>query len=280
MTNSGASKTGGHAVDPKRWLDRVGSAIRGAHYSNFNEQEIIGKYLDSLGIGRESTVVDIGAGNGVRSSNTYALVRQNRRVIGIEYDSRKAAQLARAYKSFPNASACRAKVTPASVVDLLRGFSVEHDFALLSLDIDGYDYWILDAVLSAFRPKLIVSEYNEKIPPPVKFVVNYTPDFTLRHHFFGYSVAKLAELLDKHNYVLLEIEFNNVFLAPAELAAGTATDLEAAYRAGYRDRPDRCDKFKANENMDALHHLSPEKCVEFLNDFYASFAGEYEISPR
>jgi hypothetical protein len=57
-------------------------------------------------------------------------------------------------------------------------------------------------------------------------------------------------------------------------------DLAEAYRRGYRDRPDRREKFKANENMEQLLTLSPDKGVEFLNEFYSSFAGEYQISPR
>ena len=262
----------------EHWLDRVRVAGKSGHFSNFGEQEIIQKYIEIFGIaGQDQTVVDIGAGNGYRQSNTYHLLQQGWNVLGIEYDGRNAARLANSYKTYPKAFSCRSHVTPFNVVDLLNAYAVKKEFGILSLDIDGYDYWVLDAILSAFRPRLIVSEYNEKIPPPVRFTVNYSDDFSLRHHFFGYSVSQLKDLLAKHDYVLLEIEFNNVFLAPAELAGAKSVTVEQAYREGYLERTDRKVKFKSNENMEILHSLSPKESLEFLNEFYAEYQDEYQI---
>ncbi len=260
------------------WLHLKKLTRKKGHFSKFGEQEIVEKYIEQLDIAAQSkTVVDIGAGNGIRMSNTFALFMDGWSGIGIEYDARKFAELAAAYRFYPQAAACRCAVTPFNVADLLRGFSVEKDFGVLSLDIDGYDFWVLDAVLAEFRPRLIVSEYNEKIPPPIKFVVDYAPDFELRHHFFGYSLAKLEELLEKYNYVLLEIEYNNVFLAPAELAGAKHLPIEQAYREGYLERADRKEKFAANENMEILHSLSPADGIKFLDKFYAEHKGKYKI---
>ena len=260
-------------------LHRSKLARKNGHFSNFGEQQIIEKYIDQFQIAEQSkTVVDIGAGDGVRKSNTYNLFMNGWNGVGVEYDSRNFSRLAQAYKFYPNAFACRCSITPYNVVNLLEAYSIERNFGILSLDIDGYDYWVLEAILSAgYRPRLIVSEYNEKIPPPVKFVVNYEADFKLRHHFFGYSLSKLKDLLSKFDYALLEIEYNNVFLTPNELSAGKSVSIEKAYSEGYLERPDRREKFKANENMEILHSLSPERCVEFLNDFYAEHTGKYQI---
>lgn len=263
-------------LDFEFWLHRKKLRRKKGIYSNFGEQKLIEKYINLLEI-RERTVVDIGAGDGIRKSNTYNLFEKGWSGIGIEYDGGKAARLAQAYRFFPNAFACRCPVTPSNVVSLLQAYSIDSDFGLLSLDIDGYDYWILDEILKHHRPRLIVSEYNEKIPPPIKFVVNYAPDFQLRHHFFGYSVAKLKDLLDKYNYALLEIEYNNVFLAPAETAGAKPVSIERAYQKGYLDRTDRKEKFRANENLEILHSLTPLKALEYLNQFYAEFKGQYQI---
>ena len=264
------------AVEQK--LDRARSSGRNGHFSNFGEQEIITKYIDLLKIAEhDRTIVDIGAGDGIRKSNSYNLVLNGWKVLGIEYDSRNAAKLARAYRFFPDAFACRFKVSSSNINDLLRSYSIEKELGILSLDIDGCDYWVLDSILSEFRPRLIVSEYNEKIPPPVRFVVNNVPDFTLRHHFFGYSLSKLKDLLSKYDYVLLEIEYNNVFLAPTEIARELSIDIEHAYQAGYVERPGRRGKFKANDNMELLHSLSPSESLEFLADFYSQYMGQFQI---
>jgi len=160
---------------------------------------------------------------------------------------------------------------------LLKTLGIQPDFSVLSLDIDGNDYWVLKAVLSEFRPALIVTEINENIPPPLRFVVKYDPDFQLRHHFFGYSIALLEDLCQQFGYGILELEYNNAFLAPRKAGAGFI-GAESAYAQGYRDRPDRKEKFVSNLDMEVLHSLSPEKAIEFLHEFYAKDRGKYYLA--
>src|SRR5439155_24061449 len=127
------------------------------------------------------------------------------------------ALLTRAYRKFARARAAHSCVDPESIASLLEDFEIEQNFGVLCLDIDGNDYWVLDAVLSKFRPGLVVTEINENIPPPLRFVVKFDPDFQLRYHFYGYSIAALEDLCDKHDYGILRLEYNNAFLAPREL---------------------------------------------------------------
>jgi hypothetical protein len=136
---------------------------------------------------------------------------------------------------------------------------------------------VLDALLGAFRPRLVVTEINEKIPPPIRFVVNYDPGFRLQHHFYGHSIQSLAELCARHAYALVELEYNNAFLAPLEHAPAPPLTPAAAYRRGYLERPDRRAKFRLNEDMEILHTLDAAAGVEFLNRFFARHAGRYEI---
>ena len=169
-------------------------------------------------------------------------------------------------------------MTVENVISLLRENKTERDFGVLSKDIDGNDYWVLDAILDHYRPRLIVSEYNEKIPPPLRFVVDYEPQFELRHHFYGYSIAKLDDLLKKHDYVLLEVEYNNVFLAPRESGA-VSKPIEAAYAEGYLDRADRREKFSDNADMEQLLTMEPGQALRFVNDFYRRETGKFTIEP-
>lgn len=271
----------------KRWehrLQRARVAAGKDRFSNFGEERILKKYIEQLltAAGAEGsasrTAVDIGAGDGVKGSNTYALFREGWRGVGFEGSNRKVCKLAAAYKHYPQVSAANCVVTPENVVSLLKAYNIERDFGVLSLDIDSYDYWVLDAVLREFRPRLVVTEINEKIPPPIKFVVKYDPQFQMTHHFFGYSIASLAELAAQHDYAILEVEYNNAFLAPRELPGVVGRDAAEAYAQGYANRPDRREKFRANANMEILHTLSPGEGVRFLHEFYAPRRGEYELS--
>jgi hypothetical protein len=223
--------------------------------------------------------VDVGAGDGIRGSNTYALFLRGWRGVGFEGDERRARRLARAYRNLEGVEARHALVTPGNVVGLLREHSAPEDFGVLSLDIDSYDYWVLDAVLRRFRPRVVVTEINEKIPPPVRFVVRYDPHFRLQHHFFGYSVASLEELCARHSYALLALEYNNAFVAPRELLSGLpALDAGTAYRRGYLERADRRERFPRNQDMEALHSLVPAEAAAFIEKFFSRHRGKYDLS--
>lgn len=256
---------------------RASLPLRSAGFSSFGEEELLEEFVAELLPGRSRTAVDIGAGDGRTGSNTLALFKSGWRGVGVEWDARKFAKLAGVYERLPNVSACRLRVTPENVVALLEAYGIEEDFGVLSVDIDSYDYWVLDAVLSRFRPGIVVTEINEKIPPPIAFRVSYDPDFRPREHFFGYSIACLGELCARRGYSLVELEYNNAFLAPAELVGERALTVEAAYRRGYLERPDRREKFHRNENMEALQSLGPEEGVRFIRQFFSELSGKYEL---
>lgn len=253
-------------------------SLRRDHFSNGREEQMLAGYIrELLPAAHNRMAVDIGAGDGMRWSNTYALFLDGWKGIGVEFDGRKFVKLARAYKYFTAVYACRNRATPNNIVPLLQSYETPADFAVLSLDIDGNDYWVLRAILSAFRPQLVVTEVNEKIPPPIRFVVKYDPDFRLRHHFFGYSMAVLSDLCDEFGYVILALEYNNAFLSPKELAAERAVEAPVAYTSGYLERPDRKEKFSLNFDMEAVYSLNPQEAVAFLKDFYSKFAGEFYL---
>lgn len=260
-------------------LHRARLMLRGGgSFSNFDEEHILrGLAAELLPEAGERTAADLGAGDGVKSSNTYALFLEGWRGVGVEANPRKARRLARAYRYLPGVEAVRARVTPENVVGLLRAHGVAEQFDLLSLDIDSYDYWVLDRVLAELRPRLVVTEINEKIPPPIRFTVNFDSDFRLTHHFFGYSIASLSDLCERRGYALVGLEYNNAFLADAALEGVRPLGAEEAYRRGYLERADRRERFPDNHDMEALHALSPEEGVEFLRRFYAAHAGRYEI---
>ncbi|MDT7687373.1 MAG: hypothetical protein QOE46_132 [Acidobacteriota bacterium] len=261
-------------------FERARQRLRQSGFSNFDEEPMLAEFVARLvpdASGR--TAVDIGAGDGIRGSNTYALFRRGWRGVGFEGDERRARRLARAYKNFEGVEARRALVTPSNVIELLREQGVPDDFGVLSLDIDSYDYFVLDAILRSFRPRVVVTEINEKIPPPVRFVVRYDANFRLQHHFFGYSIASLEELCARHAYALVAVEYNNAFVIPRELlGAEPALDAATAYRRGYLERPDRRERFPRNQDMESLHSMSPAQAVAFLKNFFARHEGKYDLS--
>ncbi|HKP37490.1 MAG TPA: hypothetical protein VJT71_11595 [Pyrinomonadaceae bacterium] len=253
--------------------------LRRVGYSNFDEEKILAAYIEKfLPAKGRHTAVDLGAGDGVRHSNTHALYESGWRGLVVDSDSDRVSKLARNYRGFEEVFASRCRVTPSNVIALLEAYETPKEFEVLSLDIDSYDYWVLDSLLNHFRPRIIVSEINEKIPPPIEFVVSYDPAFVLQHHFYGHSLASLEQLCIRHEYALIDLEYNNAFLAPRELRGARHVDAMTAYRHGYLERPDRLKKFPLNRDMELLHNMTPPDAVAYLDKFFARHKGKYQLS--
>jgi hypothetical protein len=243
--------------------------------SNFDEERIIAGWLDRVPP-RHRWYVDIAAGDGETMSNTLALARAGWDGLAVEADPQAFERLAHAYARHPRIRLARTLVTPDDVLDLLRGHDVPREFGVLSLDIDGYDHFVLDRLLEAFRPAVICAEINEAIPPPVRFTVRYRPDHAwAKDHFYGQSLAMLDELRARHGYALVQVEYNNAFLLPAERSPVASRAAAEVYREGYLTRADRLTRLPWNREMEFLQALPPDQVVAALNRRFARHAGRY-----
>src|SRR5919107_3482540 len=77
-------------------LERARQRLRQSGFSNFDEERMLEEFTARLVPGESARVaVDIGAGDGIRGSNTYALFRRGWRGVGFEGDEKRARRLAR-----------------------------------------------------------------------------------------------------------------------------------------------------------------------------------------
>jgi FkbM family methyltransferase len=240
-------------------------------YSHLGEENIIEKYLNSIDIVHEYCV-DIAASDGLTMSNTYFLFEQGWSGLAVECDREKFAALASNYIDFSNVSLSKSLVTPDNILSLLEANQVPKDFGLLNLDIDGYDHFILDKILTTFRPTLICAEINEKIPPPLKFTVNWDSSYVWENnHFYGQSICQLNTLCERYGYALVELYYNNAFLIPKEISSYPSISPEEAYKKGYLDRSDRKQKFPWNADIEEIYTLSPEQALNYVNNLFSKY---------
>ena len=155
-------------------------------FSFLGEEEKINKYLQTISL-ENRYCVDIAASDGITMSNTLFLYKENWGGIAVEYNSGKFAKLSNSYKRFENVNLIKTKITPDNVVYVLKSCLAPKNFTFLNLDIDGYDYYVLDKLLSKYRPMLICAEINEKIPPPIKFTVKYNMNYFWARRPFPWS---------------------------------------------------------------------------------------------
>ena len=82
----------------------------------------------------------------------------------MEMDDAPYAALQRKYRANARVRTLRAEVTPDSVEDLFARGAVPEEPDVVSIDVDGPDYWIWRA-LRRFRPRVVVVEYNSALDP-------------------------------------------------------------------------------------------------------------------
>jgi len=246
-------------------------------YSRLDEERIIEGYLQELDYSN-NFVVDIGASDGIKMSNTYHLFKKGFSGLAIEADPEKYIQLKSNYSKFKNVKESNCKVYPDNIGEVLLKNGCPKDFLLLDLDIDSFDYFVLEAILKQFHPKIIVTEINESVPPPVKFKVLPSKEYVWKGgHFFGYSIACLEDILESYGYTLARLHYNNAFLVSTKYWPGFSANIGESYREGYLEAKNRKRKFRYNKEMDELQTLSADKVIDRLNDKFKDQEGNYDL---
>jgi hypothetical protein len=138
----------------------------------------------------------------------------------------------------------RALVTAENLNELLATHRVPHDLGVLGVDVDGNDLWLLLAVDQAYRPAIIVIEYNATLGPADALAVPYRPDrvWDGTNHF-GASLRALAIVARGRGYALVYCESSGVnafFVRRDLLDAGGLVEVGAtdAYRPPRYGAPD------------------------------------------
>jgi hypothetical protein len=116
----------------------------------------------------------------------------------------------------------QAFVTRENVDALLRDNGLEGEIGVLSIDIDGNDLWVWEAV-EAVRPRLVVVEYNAYFGPERAVAVPYDAERTYEpgSGYYGASLAALAKVSARKGYRLVATEprGSNAFFVRDDLAA-------------------------------------------------------------
>jgi hypothetical protein len=259
----------------KRQLWQLGIPVR---FSARREGEIIAGLVAGIPV-RSRTCIDLGAGDGVTMSNTYPMFMKGWNGVAVECDDGKARTLARVLRSCRGVQVHARKVAPHDIAPFLRACGVERQPGLLSLDLDSYDAFVLDALLEEFRPELICCEINEKVPPPLRFAVRYSPEFVWDGgHCYGMSIALLADLCARHRYHLIELHYNNAFLVPSEISSGAGLSANEAYDTGYKSRTDRLREFPWNADVDNVLTLSSAMATAFFLERFEQYRDHFYLS--
>ena len=249
----------------------------GGRSNKMYDQQHVDKLLAKVDI-ENKFYIDIGCS--FNPNTPLGLVKDSDISIFCEYDLSKVERGGyKQWVSRDNFNLVTEKITPENVVEIFSKITDRKDPKFLDLDIDGYDFYVLEALLKGgYRPSLIMAETNEKIPPPIKFSVKYHPDYQWDgSHMFGMSLAKADELFQEYEYDIVGLAFNNVYAVPKEDSGKFDTySYEEAYDRFYRNANWEF-HFSHNLNVGRALYMSPEDAIKFFVDFFAEYEGKYDI---
>ncbi|MBX9592553.1 MAG: hypothetical protein K2X43_24965 [Hyphomonadaceae bacterium] len=154
-------------------------------------------------------------------------------------------------------------ITRENINDTIKKQGVSGDIGLLSIDIDGNDYWVWQAI-DCVSPRIVVAEYNALFGATAAVSVPYEERFERsRAHYsnlyWGCSLPAFAHLGEKKGYALVggNSAGNNAFFVRRDvLGALSAVTPKAAFRPA---------KFRESRNEDcSLSYLDPADALKVI----------------
>ena len=180
-------------------------------YSQFDEDGIIQEIFRRIGV-TNKTFLEIGVGDGLEN-NTLFLLLKGWKGVWIDGDSKNIKAIQNKFSFLQDSGRLRTKlawVDKDNIDFLIQDLGLPQEIDLLSLDIDGNDYHVLENIVF-LNPRAMVLEYNAKLPPPVKWVMAYDQYHTKTNtDYFGASLKSFEYLLNKRGYCLVGCNISGV----------------------------------------------------------------------
>ncbi|HUD70805.1 MAG TPA: hypothetical protein VMQ62_02485 [Dongiaceae bacterium] len=172
--------------------------------------------------------VEIGASDGLENNTAWLLLAEQYAGLLIEGDPGKSKQ-SRRLMQYGVGIECHPMFVTRESATAIRALAWRADPDVFSLDIDGMDYHVAEALLEGgFRPAIFVAEYNAVFGPERSMTVAYRPDFDAATAHptslaYGVSIAAWRKLFERRGYRFVTVNRHGVnafFVDPERLDAG------------------------------------------------------------
>jgi len=156
-------------------------------------------------------------------------------------------------------------VTKENINDLIKNFKVPKNIGILSLDIDGIDFWILKEIKN-LSPTIIICEFNPLFGKNKSITVPYKKNFIRKNEhysnlYFGASIKAFVNLLAKKGYFFIGTNSsgNNGFFVKKDFSHSIKKLIKSKkiYIGKFRESRDQKGK---------LSHLNKVKSLELIKD--------------
>lgn len=174
-------------------------------YSQWKEDIILSDIFKQIGT-TNKLCVEIGAWDGVHFSNTKLFRDNGWSAILAESNEERLASLYDTARREPDTKAFGHVVSIDAMLDF---FEAPAEPDLLSIDVDGDDYYLWED-MTKYRPRVVVIEYNQTVPPGFDIKQQ-------RGGSFGASMNALVDLGESKGYTLIRTTATNLIFVRNEL---------------------------------------------------------------
>ena len=165
--------------------------------------------------------VEFGVSNGLENCTAALLLAgwKGRWIEGSDTFYKQIQKNFKVYIENKQLSVQNAFITAENIESLFANLEVPKDFDLLSIDIDGNDFWVWKAI-KKYNPRVVVIECNPFYGPTLPWTMKYNPEHDWdRSTYFGASVKALEILGKEKGYTLVgcSIMGNDTFFVRNDL---------------------------------------------------------------
>jgi hypothetical protein len=179
-------------------------------YSQWGEDGIIDWLIERAQIpGSVQSFIEFGVESYAEANTRFLLKNRNWRGLVIDGSQKQIEALKKEMKLFwaHDLTAKAAFITRENVNEEFESAGFSGEIGLLSIDIDGNDYWVWEAI-SAIRPIICVCEYNAVFGDIWPITIPYDPQFSrsrteFKNLYFGASIGALRSLAKRKGYRFL-----------------------------------------------------------------------------
>jgi hypothetical protein len=231
-------------------------------FSQWGEDGIIQALVREVPLG-ERAFVEFGVEDYTEANTRFLLLNYGWRGLVIEAGPEHVARIRQSREHWLyDLQVAHSFITRDNINGILRDAGMSGEIGLLSVDIDGNDYWVWEAI-DVVHPTIVVAEYNYRFGPTATVAVPYAEDFSrFEAHpswiYYGASLGALCHLAARKGYDFVGCGRNGVnaffvradrrpasvpALSPAEgYAVGSFAEPYAAGPTPTRLRPEEeCD---------------------------------------
>ena len=237
-------------------------------FSQWGDDGIIDYLINNLDI-KNKSFIEFGVQDYTECNTKFLLMNKNWKGLIIDEAENLINKIKNSdiYWRF-DLTATKSFITKNNINNIFKDNNFVGPIGLLSIDIDGNDYWIWDSI-NCVDPEIVIIEYNSRLGFEKAITIPYREDFERKkaHYsniYYGASLKALINLGKKKNYIFIGCNSagNNAYFIKSNLENSKIKEIkikDGFVRSKFRESRDE------NGNKNYLNFEEEKKILNNLN---------------